>query len=51
MQKIPYMLVVVKEVESQTVSVRDRKEGDIGIKTIDEITAQIVEEIQMKIVK
>ena len=52
MQKIPYMLVVgKKEVESQTVSVRDRKEGDIGIKTIDEITAQIVEEIQTKIVK
>jgi len=52
MQKIPYMLVVGrKEIESQTVSVRDRKEGDIGIKTIDEITAQIVEEIQTKIVK
>ena len=52
MQKIPYMLVVgKKEVESQTVSVRDRKEGDIGIKTIDEILAQIVEEIQNKVVK
>lgn len=52
MQKIPYMLVVgKKEVESQTVSVRDRKEGDIGIKTIDEIATQIVEEIQTKIVK
>lgn len=52
MQKIPYMLVVgKKEVESQTVSVRDRKEGDVGIKTIDEILAQIVEEIQNKVVK
>lgn len=51
-QKIPYMLVVgKKEVESQTVSVRDRKEGDVGIKTIDEILAQIVEEIQNKVVK
>ena len=52
MQKIPYMLVVgKKEIESQTVSVRDRKEGDIGIKTIDEIATRIVEEIQTKIVK
>ena len=52
MREIPYMLVVgKKEVESQTVSVRDRKEGDVGIKTIDEILAQIVEEIQNKVVK
>lgn len=37
LQKIPYMLVVGdKEAESGTVSVRERRQGDIGSQTIDE---------------
>ena len=37
LQKIPYMLVVGdKEAESGTVSVRERRQGDIGTQTIDE---------------
>ncbi|MCI8502163.1 MAG: threonine--tRNA ligase, partial [Oscillospiraceae bacterium] len=37
LQKIPYMLVVGdKEIESGTVSVRDRGEGDLGSMSLDE---------------
>ena len=52
MQKIPYMLVVgKKEAEDRSVSVRDRKEGDIGVKSLDEIKAQILKEIEEKVAK
>ena len=35
--KIPYMLVVGdKELESQTVSVRERTQGDLGTSTVDD---------------
>lgn len=52
MQKVPYMLVVgKKEAESQMVSVRDRKAGDIGVMSVDDIKAQIVSEISEKIAK
>ncbi len=38
-QKIPYMLVVGdKEEETESVSVRERKEGDIGTQTVKEFT-------------
>lgn len=41
-QKIPYMLVVGdKEVENHTASIRERHEGDLGTKSIDEIVAKI----------
>jgi len=46
-QKVPYMLVVgEKEMESKTVGVRSRKDGDIGAIKIDEFTKNILEEIK-----
>jgi len=45
-QKIPYMLVVGdKEMETNSVAVRSRKEGDLGVSTIDEFIANIMNEI------
>ncbi len=45
-QKIPYMLVVGdKEMETNSVAVRSRKEGDLGVSTIDEFVAKIMNEI------
>jgi threonyl-tRNA synthetase len=36
-QKVPYMLIIGKdEVDKGVVSVRERTEGDIGAKTVDE---------------
>lgn len=52
LQKIPYMLVVgKKEAEANEVSVRDRKEGDIGKMRLEDLKVQIVKEINEKIVK
>ncbi|HHT62959.1 MAG: threonine--tRNA ligase [Bacillota bacterium] len=45
-QKIPYMLIVGdKEAASQTVAVRKRGEGDIGVRPVDEFIEQVKEEI------
>ena len=49
MQKIPYMLVLGdKEVEQGLVSVRSRKDGDLGTSTLDDFTAKLLEEIKSK---
>jgi len=49
MQKLPYMLIVGdKEAEDGTVSVRSRKNGDLGTKSTDEFLAFIKEEIDTK---
>ena len=49
LQKIPYMLIVgEKEVEGNTVSIRSREEGDIGAKSIEEFTKEIMEKIDSK---
>ena len=49
MQKLPYMLIVGdKEAEDGTVSVRSRKNGDLGTKSVDEFLASIKEEIDTK---
>ncbi len=49
LQKVPYMLVVGdKESESATVSVRNRKDGDIGSMNADEFIAKAQEEIRTK---
>ena len=49
MEKIPYMLVVGdKEVESGTLAVRSRKEGELGELTVDEFIAKIKNEIDTK---
>ena len=49
MQKIPYMLVLGdKEVEQGLVSVRSRKDGDLGTSTLDDFTAKLLDEIKSK---
>lgn len=49
MQKIPYMLVVGdKEMETEAVAVRDRKEGDKGTMQFEDFLAQIIDEINNK---
>lgn len=52
LQKIPYMLVVGdKEMETGTVAVRDRKEGDMGVMSVEDFLAKIKEEIDNKVNK
>ena len=47
LQKIPYMLIIGdKEVESKSVGVRTKKEGDIGEIDIEQFIAKIEEEIR-----
>ena len=49
MMKVPYMLVVgEKEVESKSVSVRRRGEGDIGTFLVNEFVDIISKEIAEK---
>ena len=49
LQKIPYMLIVgEKEVESNTVAIRSREEGDIGTKDIKNFIEMIKKEIKEK---
>ena len=49
LQKIPYMLVLgEKERENGTVSVRNRKKGDIGSMNVDELVAKLLKEIDEK---
>ena len=48
-EKVPYMLVCgPKEAESGAVSVRGRKEGDLGSMTIDAFIGKAAEEIRTK---
>ena len=48
-EKIPYMLVVGdKEVENGTVSVRARKDGDLGAMAVDAFRTKILDEIATK---
>lgn len=48
-QKIPYMLIVgAKEVETNTVSIRKRGEGEIGSLSIEDTVAKIKKEIENK---
>ena len=49
MNKIPYMLIIGdKEKEAGTVSLRARKEGDIGPVKIEEFIKRIKDEITNK---
>ncbi len=46
-QKVPYMLIVgEKEVESETISIRKHKEGDLGSFKIEEFISNITSEIE-----
>lgn len=49
-QKVPYMLVVGdREAEEGTVSVRSRKDGDIGTHSLDEFLAKALKEVADKV--
>ena len=49
LEKIPYMFIVGdKEMEDKTISVRSRKQGDMGIMTLEDITKALVEEDRSK---
>ena len=52
LEKVPYMLVIGdKDIENGAVSVRDRKEGDLGSMPIDDFVKQITEEVASKVIK
>ena len=49
LEKVPYMLVISdKDIEAGEVSVRSRKEGDLGSKAVDAVIADLLEEIRTK---
>ncbi|MBO4251697.1 MAG: threonine--tRNA ligase, partial [Clostridia bacterium] len=48
-EKIPYMIIVGdKEQEEKTLSVRHRKDGDLGSFTLEDFTAKVVDEDRNK---
>ena len=50
MQKVPYMLIIgEREAEAGLVSVRSRKDGDIGTMTIDEFVTKALKEVADKV--
>ena len=52
LEKVPYMLVVGdKDIENNTVSVRDRRDGDMGSMALSEFIAKVTEEIENKVIK
>lgn len=51
LEKVPYMILVGdKDIEGNVVSVRSRKQGDLGAKTIEETIAMFLEEIENKVI-
>ncbi|MDR2670727.1 MAG: threonine--tRNA ligase [Oscillospiraceae bacterium] len=49
-QKVPYMLIVGdKEVEAGQVSVRDRRQGDLGAMTPDDFEARLADEVARRV--
>ncbi len=52
LSKVPYMILVGdKDIENNTVSVRDRKEGDLGAMSLQSFIEKAVEEIETKVIK
>lgn len=52
LEKVPYMILVGdKDIENNTVSVRCRKQGDLGAKSIKDTIDMFKEEIDNKIIK
>ncbi|WP_005038473.1 threonine--tRNA ligase [Holophaga foetida] len=50
LQKVPYMLVIGdREAANGSVSVRHRKEGDLGAQPLDAFFAKLVEEIKLRV--
>ena len=49
LEKVPYMLVIGdKEVDSRSVAVRSRKDGDQGTLSIDEFIDKVLDEVKRK---
>ncbi|MDD2495171.1 MAG: threonine--tRNA ligase [Tissierellia bacterium] len=49
LEKIPYMFVVgEKEAETNTVSVRERQQGDVGVMSVEEISEIILNKIKTR---
>ena len=49
LEKVPYMIILGdKEQEEQTLSVRSRKEGDLGSMSLTDLTTKLVEEDRSK---
>ncbi len=49
LEKVPYMFIIGdKDIEAQTVSVRHRKNGDLGAMKLEEFIEKAVEEINTK---
>ncbi len=52
LEKVPYMFIIGdKDIEAHTVSVRHRKEGDLGAMKLEEFINLAVEEINSKTIK
>ncbi|MGN0491093.1 threonine--tRNA ligase [Ruminococcus sp.] len=52
LEKVPYMFIIGdKDIEAQTVSVRHRKEGDLGAMKLEQFIEMAVEEIDTKAIK
>jgi threonyl-tRNA synthetase len=50
-EQVPYMLIVgSREEENGTVSVRERREGDLGTSPLAEFKDRIIEEIENKVI-
>ncbi|CAB1251804.1 threonine--tRNA ligase [Clostridium sp. MT-14] len=50
MQKVPYMIILGdKEVKEQNISVRNRKDGDLGAMSLDDFISKLKEEISKKV--
>ena len=49
LEKVPYMLLCGdKDIEANTVSVRSRKQGDIGAMSVEEYLEIVLKEIETK---
>ena len=52
LEKVPYMIVAGdKDIENGVISVRSRKDGDIGQMKLEELIAKLTEEIEKKIIQ
>ena len=50
MQKVPYMIVLGdKEVEDKVVALRDRKGGNFGVMSVEDMIAKLQQEIADKV--
>ena len=51
LEKVPYMVVVGdKDIENGTVSIRKRKEGDLGAMTVEQFLAKIIPDRDNKVI-